>query len=274
MTSNVETVAAIYAAFGRGDVDAILDQLADDVAWDEGIRPTDVAYLAPGRGRDHAAAFFGHLAATVEFTHFAPGPLCDGGDVVMVPVDEAGRIVGGGEIPLDRVAHEWRFGPDGKVVGFRHIADLAQHERAAAGVTAGLTGQTLHAVGDEIEVLLAGVEGEVFRLRGPEGSGPPPHAHPWRESYWGIEGDVHVQIGSDQLALTPGAFVTIPAGTVHTFRITSPTASFLLLTSGHRAARFFADMAANVPPGPPDDESMPALIDVARRNGLTSPLFD
>ena len=33
--SNVETVQATYDAFGRGEIEAILDQLADDVEWDQ-----------------------------------------------------------------------------------------------------------------------------------------------------------------------------------------------------------------------------------------------
>jgi ketosteroid isomerase-like protein len=31
---NLETVQKVYEAFGRGDVPAILDELADDVRWD------------------------------------------------------------------------------------------------------------------------------------------------------------------------------------------------------------------------------------------------
>ena len=33
-TSNAATVADAYAAFGRGDVPAVLDRLAPDVAWE------------------------------------------------------------------------------------------------------------------------------------------------------------------------------------------------------------------------------------------------
>ena len=50
--------------------------------------------------------------------------------------------------------------------------------------------------------------------------------------------------------------------------------TFLVVTSGHRASPFFADIAANAPAGPPEDARLPVLIDVARRNGLASPLFD
>ena len=34
--SNLATVQAIYAAFGRGDVPAILSHLTDGVAWEHG----------------------------------------------------------------------------------------------------------------------------------------------------------------------------------------------------------------------------------------------
>jgi ketosteroid isomerase-like protein len=33
--SNLDSVKAIYDSFGRGDIPAILDQLADDVQWDQ-----------------------------------------------------------------------------------------------------------------------------------------------------------------------------------------------------------------------------------------------
>lgn len=132
MADNVGTVAGIYEAFGRGDVAAILEQLDDDVAWDEGIRDAGLPWLRPGRGKAHVGGFFEHLMANVELTRFEPGPICDGGDVVMVPATIAGRVIGGGDIPLDVEAHLWRFGPDGKVTSFRHILDVALHERAAA----------------------------------------------------------------------------------------------------------------------------------------------
>ena len=136
MTDNMTTVQGIYDAFGRGDVQWILDQLDDDVEWEEGIRDTGLPYLRPGRGKAHVASFFEALAGNLELTRFEPGPLCDGGDVVMVPVLHTGRIVGGGDIPLNWEAHYWRFGSDGKVSAFRHIADWTHHERAAAQVEA------------------------------------------------------------------------------------------------------------------------------------------
>jgi quercetin dioxygenase-like cupin family protein len=274
MADNMGTVAEIYEAFGRGDVASIIDQLDDDVSWDEGIRDTGVPYLLPGRGKQHVAAFFERAAQTLEFTQFDVGPLCDGGDVVMVPVRQAGRIIGAGEIAPNDEAHVWRFGPDGKVTSFRHIGDWSLHEGAAAESSAQYAGRTLEAIGDEIDVLQAGGTFEVFRVTGKAESGPPPHAHAWGESFYGLTGEVEVVVGADAITLAPGGFVEVPADTVHTFRVVSDSATFLTLTSGHRASAFFADIEASMPLGPPTEATLPILIDVARRNGLTSPLFD
>jgi ketosteroid isomerase-like protein len=132
MADNVGTIAAIYEAFGRGDVPAILDRLADDVEWDVGIRETGIPYYEPGRGKGHAAKFFEQLAANLELTHFEPLAICDGGSIVAVPARYAGRIIGGGEIATDLECHVWRLNDDGKVASFNHVVDLAQHERAFA----------------------------------------------------------------------------------------------------------------------------------------------
>jgi hypothetical protein len=96
---------------------------------------TSLDKFRPGRGRAHVATFFQHVATTLEFARFEPGPFCEGGEqgeVVVVPVWVEGRIIGGGQIPLSEQVHDWRFGPDGKVAAFRHVVDLAPHERAWA----------------------------------------------------------------------------------------------------------------------------------------------
>ena len=130
MSDNVSTVAGIYEAFGRGDVPAILDRLADDVQWEQGIRTTAIPYYVPGVGKQHVVSFFENLAANLDLSHFEPLAICDGGDIVTVPIRYAGRIIGGGEIAMDMECHVWRFCADGKVASFNHILDLAVQERA------------------------------------------------------------------------------------------------------------------------------------------------
>lgn len=270
---NVKTTMGIYEAFGRGDVPAILEHLDDDVAWERQARDTGLPYLRSRRGRDEVAGFFTDLMANLELTHFEPQAFCNGGDTVAVPVVHAGRIVGGGDIPTMDEVHVWRFGPDGKVTGFQHVLDVAVHEQALAARASRLSGSTLHAVGDTIAVRRAGGAVELFEVSGPEGSGPPPHAHPWDEAYIGRTGTVEVTVDGATTVVGPGDTVVAPAGALHTYRIGDGGASFHVITSGARASEFFADLDASADHGAPTPESLPAIIDVARRHGLSSPLF-
>ncbi|MDZ7267145.1 MAG: nuclear transport factor 2 family protein [candidate division KSB1 bacterium] len=72
MSTNADTVRDIHAAFGRGDIPAILAKLDDDVEWEYGTTPHEVPWLAPRRGRNGAAEFFQSLGE-IEFHHFVPG---------------------------------------------------------------------------------------------------------------------------------------------------------------------------------------------------------
>ena len=54
----IETVQGLYEAFGRGDIDYILDQLTDDVDW-ASCPDSDIApWHGIHRGRAEVHAFF------------------------------------------------------------------------------------------------------------------------------------------------------------------------------------------------------------------------
>ncbi len=61
----------------------------------------------------------------------------------------------------------------------------------------------------------------------PVGSGPPPHYHDQDESFYVLDGQVTYRAGDDELVANTGSFVWIPRGTVHSFRVDSPTATLL-----------------------------------------------
>src|SRR5687767_12783417 len=82
----VDTVQQIYQAFGRGDVTAILNQLATTVEWEYGVTSTDVPWLQPRRGRAQVAEFFQALAA-VDLDKFEPKAFLESDSVVVVLVD-------------------------------------------------------------------------------------------------------------------------------------------------------------------------------------------
>jgi quercetin dioxygenase-like cupin family protein len=131
----------------------------------------------------------------------------------------------------------------------------------------------LNIVGEEITVL-ASVEQtgsyEIFRQDGPEGSGPPPHSHPWDEAFYVIEGQIHFGIGDDQdLNARPGTLVHIPGGTMHWFRFGSGGGRMISITSGAGASAFFTQVAAEISPTEPD---LGALIGIATAHGLNVPV--
>lgn len=131
-----ETVQEMYAAFGRGDVPAILERLSPDVEWEYDASPTEVPWLQPRQGRAGAAEFFASLA-NLEFHHFEPKLiLAEGSTVVaVVDVDATVRKTGLRAREVDEV-HIWHFGDDGLVTRFRHRADTLKQLRAWQGDSA------------------------------------------------------------------------------------------------------------------------------------------
>jgi len=131
--SNADVVRGIYDAFGRGDVPAILAQLADDVEWEYGVSSTTVPWLQPRRGRDAVPGFFELLVGAIEIHRFEPKQLLADGDLVVMIIDFEFTVrATGRRVVEEDEAHLWRFA-DGKVTRFRHRADTHQQQLAYEG---------------------------------------------------------------------------------------------------------------------------------------------
>lgn len=128
--SNIQTVQSIYAAFGRGDIPAILGHLADDVAWEYDKEATGVPWLVPRRGRAEVVKFFEALAA-VDFEQFVPKTQIADGNLVVALNDVAFTVKATGRrfVEEDEV-HLWHFDERGKVKRFCHKTDTLQGWRA------------------------------------------------------------------------------------------------------------------------------------------------
>ena len=56
----------------------------------------------------------------------------------------------------------------------------------------------------------------------PEGSGPPPHVHPFEdEAFYVLAGEMTVNVGGQSLVLGAGSIGNVPRNTVHSFKVTS-----------------------------------------------------
>ena len=126
----------------------------------------------------------------------------------------------------------------------------------------------LNIVGEHVTVLASGdATGsyEVFLQRGPEGSGPPPHDHPWDESFYVTKGEIDFGIGAESTTALPGTLVHLPAGTVHWFRFGKGGGEMVSMTSRLGASKFFTELAREVAPV---NHELEKLIEVGARYGL------
>ena len=86
---NLATVQEIYDAVGRGDVDAILDRVTDDVDWAAEAAGTAAPWHGPRTGKAGVARFFADLASSIEITEFTPHSFTAGETDVHLLVDWA-----------------------------------------------------------------------------------------------------------------------------------------------------------------------------------------
>jgi ketosteroid isomerase-like protein len=132
--TNIHTVHAVYDAFGRGDIAAIMNVLSDDIDWDYAITDAGVPWLHRRTGHDGVMDFFQSLSA-VEFHKFEPKMLLANDNVVVALIDFAGLVTATGiEIHEEDEVHIWHFDDAGKVARFCHKLDSHQHWAAHTGV--------------------------------------------------------------------------------------------------------------------------------------------
>ena len=128
----------------------------------------------------------------------------------------------------------------------------------------------LDVVGTKVTVLAADEATKKFGVtfqQGEEGSGPPPHFHPWDEFFYILDGSVEFDCEGHSYICPKGTLVHVPAGTVHGFRYSKGGGQMLEFTGqGTMAAQMFTAVNNEVPPGPLD---VPKILEVLKRNGVT-----
>lgn len=124
------TVAAIYEAFGRGDVDSILEHLAEDVSWDRDVADWGLPWYDARDGREGVRAFFEVVDANLEFTAFEPVAMLASDDQVAAVIRFELTMPATGKSVRDTEVHLWTFDDDGNVTGFQHVVD--QHGQLLA----------------------------------------------------------------------------------------------------------------------------------------------
>ena len=120
MSENVDTIQDLYAAFGRGDIPAVLAGFTSDVEWKS---PKSIfGDAAHATGPEAVGAFFSRLPGYFPELQVEPREFVDGGATVVALGHHVGR---GAKGPFDAdFVHIWSFS-GGKVTSFREVADTA-----------------------------------------------------------------------------------------------------------------------------------------------------
>ncbi len=120
----IQTVQSIYEAFGRGDIEFILDQLTEDVDW-ASCPDSDIApWHGVHRGRAEVPGFFKALGDTLQITAFTPLSFTSNEADVMVVTHWAATDPATGKSAEMDIHHWWRF-RDGKICYYRGTEDTA-----------------------------------------------------------------------------------------------------------------------------------------------------
>jgi ketosteroid isomerase-like protein len=120
---SIEVVKRAHAAFGEGDVPAVLGIFADDIEWHEA---EGMPYGGVYRGGEAVVQnVFGPLSQDVEDFALTPEEFMAAGGTVAVVLSYTGTGKVTGK-PLDLpVVHVWDI-QDGKAVRFRQFADTVK----------------------------------------------------------------------------------------------------------------------------------------------------
>lgn len=128
----------------------------------------------------------------------------------------------------------------------------------------------LPVLGSQITVLASNAatgSHEVTFQQGAEGSGPPPHRHPWDETFYVTRGQVLFECAGRKLTAVAGTLVHVPANEVHGFQFGPGGGEMIEIAgAGGHASEMFADIAAHTADGAPD---MARLLQVLGRHGVT-----
>ena len=107
-----------------------------------------------------------------------------------------------------------------------------------------------------------------------QGDSPPCHVHRTEDEVFHLlDGELVLLIDGRTQRVRAGETHVAPKGVPHTYRVMSPQARWLVVTSEGDFERFVREVsrpAATLPPpaGPPTPEQQQALAEVARRHGI------
>ena len=122
--SKVQTIQGVCDAFGRGDVEWILEQVTDDVDWASCPEDTIAPWHGTYRGKAEVPNFFKELGTAADVTEFTLLSLASNETDVMGVIRFGMTIHATGKSDAMDLHHWWRF-RDGRICFYRGTEDTA-----------------------------------------------------------------------------------------------------------------------------------------------------
>jgi steroid delta-isomerase-like uncharacterized protein len=132
---NVKLVKQMFEAFGRRDIPAVLNTLAQDVEWQSPVtrtQPDEISWSKPRHGREEVAAFFKDLGEKVQPDKMEPLEFTAQADRVVVEGKNRGIVRSNGKA----YEHDWVMVftlRQGKIASMRHYYDTTDIRVAFRG---------------------------------------------------------------------------------------------------------------------------------------------
>jgi hypothetical protein len=120
---NVQIVQECYAAILRGDIQALLNAMSEDVEW-QLPGPNDMPWAGLNRGREQVARWWAIVGETCDVEQFEPREYIAHGDKVVVLGYDRVHVKVTGRTWENNWADVWTL-HEGKVVSFRAYEDTA-----------------------------------------------------------------------------------------------------------------------------------------------------
>lgn len=126
---NIKIIQQLYEAFGRGDLNAILDAVADDVDWATDTSSAAAPWYGVRHGKEGVTSFFADFGSAMEIEEFTPFAFAANDTEVHSVVRCKAHARSNGRT-VDMNLHHYFTFRDGKVAYYRGSEDTAQAEAA------------------------------------------------------------------------------------------------------------------------------------------------
>src|SRR5215213_11766076 len=121
---NTRLVQSAYEAFGRGDMAAFAEVMADDIESVDPGDPDDDPNAGTFKGKEAVLGWVGGLASTLDYTTFEPREFIAQHDKVVSLVYSEATVRETGRAFVNPEAHVWTI-RDGKLARFQSYHDTA-----------------------------------------------------------------------------------------------------------------------------------------------------